>query len=538
MVILAINFNHDGAAVVLRDGEIAGYVNTERFSRRKKHPGVRECDLHELLDQAGATMADVDLVQLLNLNVMDAPEIPRLHGSDLKETWPDFWIDKTFTRVRLLGETVPCVMPREHHLYHAALAYLFSPFDSAAVFACDPVGAQAFFFAGGRRRPAPRARRFTAQSVYTSIGERVFGSALMGAGKLMGLAPYGAGDGHRVDYAALSRMTPPMAVEMLVKTTARDPIMVEDGEHRYNASLAYHAQAFLEYEMSRLFAELTDDCTAMGIDANLCLSGGTALNCTANQRCFERSAFRQLYLHPACGDDGTAIGAALAHWHLDMGQPKRPRSRRDAMYSRRTYSATCVEAAIRQQGGRIAVRTGPDYLRETARLLAEGRAVGWFQGASEIGPRALGNRSILADPRRPDMKDHLNYAVKQREGFRPFAPSVLHEHAPEWFGVDDSPFMLRSGTVRKPTVPAVTHVDGTSRLQTVCAQDNEAFHQLITEFHALTGVPMVLNTSFNGKAEPIVETPADALACLFHARLDAVVFPQCIVTPLARPSRS
>jgi carbamoyltransferase len=260
------------------------------------------------------------------------------------------------------------------------------------------------------------------------------------------------------------------------------------------------------------------------------MSGGTALNSVANQRCFEQSPFTNLYLHPACGDDGTAIGAALMMWHHMLQQPKRPRSNREAMYSRRSYDAQ-IPDVLRANKARLEISTPTDVVRETARAVADGQVIGWFQGASEIGPRALGNRSIVADPRSPRIKDYLNSRVKQREGFRPFAPSVLVDHARAWFGTFDSPFMLRVGPVRNGALPGITHVDGTARFQTVCNQDNPRYHELIHRFFEITGVPAVLNTSFNGKNEPIVETPQDAIDCLFSAKLDAVAFPGFLVRP-------
>jgi carbamoyltransferase len=263
------------------------------------------------------------------------------------------------------------------------------------------------------------------------------------------------------------------------------------------------------------------------------MSGGTALNAVANQACFERSEFQRLHFHPACGDDGTAIGAALWHWHHVLGMPRNSYRAADLMYSQRSYSAQDVDAAldsaVAENPGRLTITRSGDYLEKTARLLATGAIVGWFEGPSEVGPRALGHRSILADPRDPGMKDRLNAKVKFREHFRPFAPAVLNEHAMAWFGLADSPFMLRACPVLRPEVPAITHVDGTSRIQTVTAADNPSFHELISRFHRLTGVPLVLNTSLNTKGLPIDETPADALATLLGSGLDYLVFPRVIV---------
>jgi len=535
MNILAINFNHDGAAALLREGELAGYVSTERFSRRKKHPGIRASDIEDIVDQAGLQLRDIDLVQLLNLNNMDSPEVVRLHGSNLKETWPEFWIDGTYSRMNLLGATLPCSVLHyaAHHAMHAAAAYFFSPFESGVSLACDPIGASAFFMRGTQQVGIRSYLQMVAPRVYDKVAASLFGTGLTGAGKLMGLAPYGADD-RVIDYPALLAMPYMAAYERLVELTREDctRLPVASGEP-LNATLAYHAQALLEFELEQLFTQLHGLCIELGVEPNLCLSGGTALNSVANQRCFAASNFKGFYAHPACGDDGTPIGAALMEWHVARRQPKLHRSNRAAMYSCRTYDRD-IARTVQNYANRVDVSEQKDYIHAAARMISEGQVIGWFQGASEIGPRALGNRSILADPRRAQMKDYINSSIKRREGFRPFAPSILREHALEWFRIEESPFMLRVAPISTRTVPAVTHVDGTTRFQTVAAQDNALYHRLIGQVFELTGVPMVLNTSFNGPGEPIVETPADALECLLATGLDALVFPGLIVRPAAR----
>ncbi len=532
MNILAINFNHDGAAVLLKNGEIAGYVNTERFSRIKKHPGVREEELGNVLQQAGLQPREVDLVQLVNLNNMDSPDVRKLYGGFLKETWPEFWINGSQTKIKLLGEMLPCQVLYHHHAYHAALACLFSPFDSGVVLACDPIGAAAYFFSDGKPLLIDESEvdiKIVSSGVYAEVATRLFGTGLVGAGKLMGLAPYGA-ETPAVDYSRLLKLGVKQACNVLSAAVSKDPVIIRENGIELNASLAYHAQAFLEYELTQLFVRLHEMCLSLKIEPNLCLSGGTALNSSANQRCFAASPFQRVYLHPACGDDGMPIGTALLHWHFNLKQPRRRRSNREAMYSCRTYSTTEVTEAIERFNGRVVARNTCNEIAEAADLISAGKVVGWFQGASEIGPRALGNRSILADPRSPTMKDYLNSKIKDRESFRPFAPSVLAEHAEACFGISESPFMLRIAPVRRSDVPAITHVDGTARFQTVAEEDNPRFHELISRFFERTGIPMVLNTSFNGKGEPIVETPEDAIRCMLKSKLDAVVFPGKVVS--------
>jgi len=524
--VLAINFNHDGAAALLVDGRLAGFVCTERYSRLKKHPGLREQDLDELLDQAGLGLDEIDHVLLCNLHSMDSPDIPRLHGSDLKQTWFEFWVNQRNDVVRIRGREIPCTVNPDHHTLHAASAYYTSPFDSAVSVAIDPLGARAFAGRGERLYPLNRGYDawFNANVGYCHVAEELFGSAIVGAGKVMGLAPYGRPE--RADELDWSDVT---GFAQLMEIAAADPVYLEVDGRPLNAALAYYIQLGLEQQVSAVLADLVPVCERNGIALNLCLSGGTALNAIANQVCVEASAFTALHLHPACGDDGTAIGAALWFWHHVLRRPRRAHAAAELMYGVRTYPDHAVLAAVDGYRGGLTVAETRDEVDVAAQLVATGAIVGWFDGAGEVGPRALGHRSMLADPRDPAMPERLNLRVKHREPFRPFAPSVLNEHATDWFGIRDSPFMLRASPVRRPGVPAITHVDGTSRIQTVTPADNPRYYRLIERFQQLTGVPMVLNTSLNTKGEPIVETPRDAIETLLGTELDYLVFPGLVV---------
>ncbi|MEU0517559.1 carbamoyltransferase C-terminal domain-containing protein [Streptosporangium sp. NPDC006007] len=525
--ILSVNFNHDGSAVVLSEGRIRGYVNTERFSRVKKHPGLRAADLAELLDQAGLELADLDHVMLCNLHNMDSPDIVRLHGSDLKESWFEFWVNQRNTVVNIDGHRIPCTVNPEHHLIHAATAYFTSPFESSVALAVDPTGCRAFLGRDNKLYPLRRDydKWFNANIGYCSVSELLFGSSIVGAGKVMGLAPYGR---------PAADVEPPdnlVDFEQLVRFAERAPVHVQADGRSLNATLAYYIQLGLERQMAAVFADLAPICGRNGINLDICLSGGTVLNAIATQLAFAGSDFQRIHFHPACGDDGTAIGAALWHWHHVLGNPRLPHDNAGLMYSVRTYDQRAVERALAAHAGHLVVESVPGYIGRTAELLAGGAVVGWWDGAGEVGPRALGHRSILADPRDPAMRDRLNARVKFREHFRPFAPSVLNERATEWFGLRDSPFMLRAVPVRRPAqVPAINHVDGTARLQTVSRQDNPAFHHLITAFEDRTGVPMVLNTSLNTKGEPIAETPQDAVRTLLTCELDYLALPHTLVS--------
>lgn len=530
MNILAINFNHDGAAALLKEGKLAGFVNTERFSRKKKHPGLREEDLVNLLDQVQIKIQDIDLVVLVNLNNIDSLEIPQIFGTNLKETWVDFWINGPGDKIRLLGHTIDCVVERRHHIFHASAAYYFSPFQSAIVFSCDPTGMAAFVGKKNKIIRVPLSWNFNAGRLYSIVAAQIFENGLHGAGKLMGLAPYGSSNLSKAECKKMLRTKNEHEVcNILLELSQKKPILFNDGDHAWNATLAAHAQKLLETNLDLILEQLSSICEKEGVELNLCLTGGTALNSVANQVCFERSEFKNIYMHPACGDDGTAIGAALFYWHHLNGNPKIKRTNREAMYSIRSYSEKEINKAISEVDAQVKVERTSDYIRKTAEMLTQGKIVGWFQGSSEIGPRALGNRSLVCDPRKASMVAHLNKNVKKREGFRPFAPSVMSEHAEAWFGFADNPFMLRVAKISKDSAPAITHVDGSARFQSVSKDDNPNYHKLISSFYEMTGVPLVLNTSFNVRSEPIVETPADALKSLLTSEIDAVVFPNVIV---------
>jgi carbamoyltransferase len=271
----------------------------------------------------------------------------------------------------------------------------------------------------------------------------------------------------------------------------------------------------------------------LGSSENLCYAGGVALNSVANERIIRESGFKNVYIMPAAEDSGTAIGAAYhGLWQLTHHNSRR-RILHDA--PGRTYTPADVSAVL-EQTPNVRVTHSANVISDAVQLLTDGKIIGWFDGGSELGPRALGQRSILCDPRRPDAKETLNRRVKMREAFRPFAPAILLEEAANWFELDgtspESPFMLRVCQVRaerKDQVPAVVHVDGTGRLQTVTRENNGRFYELIKKFSGVTGVPILLNTSFNRMGQPIIETPGDAIQCLLDTGLDCCVFEDRIV---------
>jgi carbamoyltransferase len=526
--LLSINFNHDGSAAIISEGRIKAFVNTERFSKKKKHPGIRKQDLDNLLKQSGLALEDIGIVLLCNIHNMDSPDVPFLYGSNLKETWLPFWVNQTLDRVILDGVQLPCIINPDHHLLHCSLAYFTSSFEEAICFSWDPTGYGVFI---GRnktiQKTSYRIKQYNSCNWYANVATNLFGTGIMGAGKVMGLAPYGSpGKDCRNCPSELANLH-----DLYEVSENGNAIYVNEGEKSFNATLAFNIQHIMEVQLTSILKDLAGIARDNNISANLCLGGGGALNSVANQLAFQQSEFKQIHIHPASGDDGTAIGAGLWYWFDRLQNERRSFANREMMYSVLSYD-DAVENTLRsfKYKGSFTIEPTMDYISLTAKYLSEGKIIGWFQNSSEIGPRALGNRSILADPRNPDMKRILNARVKFREGFRPFAPSVLNEYADEWFGLSDSPFMLRVCNVLKDDIPAVSHVDQTARIQTVRKEDNFNYYQLIDSFNKITGVPVLINTSFNIKGEPIVETPEDAIECFLNTELDVLVFKNIVLT--------
>ena len=377
--------------------------------------------------------------------------------------------------------------------------------------------------------PAPASGMAEFQSLgdmYGFVGRQIFGSFFEGPGKVMGLAPYGK---------------PVIPTEEFLRITPRGFEFQDTVRRRFPhdehwparqeeyADLAVSVQNALETAVLSLAARMRR------LHEDLGYAGGVALNSVANERIVRECGLRDVFIMPAAEDSGTAIGAAYyGLWQL-CGYTKRERQQLDNMG--RTYSEAEISSAVRQLPGQVCSRSSR-VLEETADLLAQGKIVGWFQHGSEVGPRALGQRSIFCDPRQPQMKDILNQRVKFREGFRPFAPVILEEDVYDWFDVErpygTSPFMLRVLPFRPEQafrVPAVVHVDGTGRVQTVSQKTSPELHRLLSEFKKRTGIPILLNTSFNIAGEPIVETPADALWCFLYTEMDACVLGDSIVFP-------
>ncbi len=552
---------HDAAAALVAGGEIVAAAQEERFSRVKHDPRFPRRAVEACLDQAGLDPGAVDYVVFYDK--------PVLKFGRILDTWlataPRGF--RAFARALPVWLSSKLHLPREmrralrgayrkrfvftaHHEAHAASAFFPSPFSEAAVLTLDGVGEWATATGGtgrGGRIEILEELRFphSAGLLYSAFTGYLGFRVNSGEYKVMGLAPYGkpryAGlildklldlredgsfrlDLSYFDYPHGLRMTSRRFHRLFGGPPRRPDEPLEERHRDLAASIQRVTEEIVLRAARHLHAR-----TGM---RNLCLAGGVALNCVANGRLLREGPFERIWVQPAAGDAGGALGAALFVWHQLLGQP-RPAGggdRQKGSLLGPEHPDAAIRSFLDRAGARYdAPETEEELLERTADLLARGRVVGWFQGRMEFGPRALGARSILADPRDPGMRDRINGKVKFRESFRPFAPAVLREHAPAWFDLDpetESPYMLLAAPVRasrRREIPAVTHVDGSARLQTVDEARHGRFARLLARFHARTGCPVLLNTSFNVRGEPIVCTPEDAWKCYRATGLDALV---------------
>ncbi len=591
MRILGISaFYHDSAAALIEDGRIVAAAQEERFSRRKYDSGYPAQAIAYCLAEAGIGLGDVEHVafydkpllkfaRLLETYLAYAP-----HGfRSFRRALPVWLKDKLFQKKKL-GDMLRAAAPdydwhrrllfSEHHLSHAASAFFPSPFEHAVILTMDGVGEWATTSAG-----LGEANRITLLKeihfphslglLYSAFTDFTGFRVNSGEYKVMGLAPYGEPrfaktildnlidlkedgsfrlDQSYFDYCTGLSMTND-AFARLFGVPARQP---EDRLEQIHMDLAASIQSVTEEAILRLTRALATETGAR----NLCLAGGVALNCVANGKVLRDGRFDNVWVQPAAGDAGGSLGAALAAYHLECDRPRHHSNEIDGM-SGGFLGPSFEDDAIRQRltaaGANFEELGDDDLLDRTAGALADERAVGWFQGRMEFGPRALGARSILADARSPTMQRTLNLKVKYRESFRPFAPSVLREDVADWFELDvDSPYMLLvadvaaahrraigdaerglSGIDRlkvpRSAIPAVTHVDDSARIQTVHRETNPRYYALLARFKALTGCPVLVNTSFNVRGEPICCTPEDAFRCFMGSEIDVLVVGNCFL---------
>ncbi len=584
-------FYHDASASLLRDGEIVAAAQEERFTRRKHDAAFPRHAVEYCLREAGLGLGAVDHIVFY--------EKPFLKFERLLETYLAFapkgiasfasaipvWLrEKLFQKDMLIREfrkIDPAFRDdgrlkfSEHHLSHAASAFFPSPFEEAVVLTLDGVGEWATTTVGiGRGReltiekeilfPHSLGLLYSAFTYFTGF------KVNSGEYKVMGLAPYGEPkykqlildnivsvrddgsfwlDQSFFNYCTGLTMTNDKFADLFkakVRQADKEPLT------QFHMDMARSVQDVTEEIVLKITRSLRRDYDI----PNLCLAGGVALNCVANGKILRDGAFKRLWAQPAAGDAGGSLGAALALWHGELKQPRRVTPGKDSMrgsYLGPEFAQDDIERRLAGAGAKFRVLDEGEAIDFAARALADKKAVAWFSGRMEFGPRALGGRSILGDPRSPSMQKTLNLKVKHRESFRPFAPSVLRERVGEWFELDDdSPYMLlvadvverrrRKMTAREQAlfgidklnvirseIPAVTHVDYSARIQTVSADTNPRYHALISRFFELTGCPLVVNTSFNVRGEPIVCTPEDAFRCFMGTDIDVLVVGRCVL---------
>ena len=585
MYILGVSaFYHDSAACLLKNGEIIAAAQEERFTRKKHDAGFPHHAIIYCLKEAGISANEIDNVVFYEKPFVKFERLLETYLAFAPKGFTSFakampvWIkDKLFQKTALIKELKSKIdedvtwstrlLFSEHHLSHAASAYYPSPFASAAVLTLDGVGEwTTTSLAIGKGTdlkvvkeihfPHSLGLLYSAFTYYTGF------KVNSGEYKVMGLAPYG-----EPRYADLIR-------EKLITVADDGSFQLDMTYFDYSTGLTMTSKKFdalfggpprtpeseitqREMDLAASVQKVTEDIVlqlARGIaketgERNLCLAGGVALNCVANGRLVREKLFDNIWIQPAAGDAGGALGAALSAWYLHHNKKRCDSTKRDAMrgaYLGPAFTDAEIEAVLIDCGATFKRLSEDELIETVATALADEKAVGWMQGRMEFGPRALGGRSILADPRSPIMQKKLNLKVKYRESFRPFAPSVLREDVGEWFEHEtDSPYMLlvadvrndkrRSMTeeeealfgidklnVRRSSVPAITHVDYSARIQTVHADTNPRYHSVISKFKERTGCPVVVNTSFNVRGEPIVCSPMDAFKCFMGTELDAL----------------
>lgn len=592
MYILGISaYYHDSAACLIHDGQIIAAAQEERFTRIKHDPGFPAEAIKYCLSEAGISAAQIDHVafydkpflkfeRLLETYLAFAPK-----GFKSFTTSMPLWVkDKLFQKSVLckelsanLDENIDWnsrLLFSEHHLSHAASAYFPSPFEDAAILTMDGVGewtTTSLAIGEGNNLSVHKEIHFphSIGLLYSAFTYYTGFKVNSGEYKVMGLAPYGEPrfadkikdniidiredgtfqlDMSYFDYCTGLTMTNKKFDDLFGQP--RRPAESELTQREMD--LAASIQKVTEEIVVKLAKSVAKDSGKR----NLCLAGGVALNCVANGILLRENIFDKIWIQPAAGDAGGALGAALGAYHIMLDKPRLANGVDDSMrgsYLGPDYTDEQISTQLDSVSAIFSAHTESEIADLAGQALADGKAIGWMNGRMEFGPRALGGRSIIADPRSPSMQKLLNLKVKFRESFRPFAPSILSEDVEEWFDIEgDSPYMLLVADIRKEKrlkttaeeqalfgidklniprseIPAITHVDYSARIQTVHKETNPRFHSVISKFKALTGCPVVVNTSFNVRGEPIVCTPEDAFRCFMGTELDVLVVGNCIL---------
>jgi carbamoyltransferase len=592
MIVLGISaLYHDSAAAIISDGDIISASQEERFTRVKHDPAFPAHAIRSCLEQLGCSAADVDYVAFYEKPFIKFGRLIETYLAYAPRGFQSFklaapiWMREKFLQKDLLLRQLRKISPAlagserllfaEHHQSHAASAFFPSPFETAAVLTMDGVGEWATTSIGvgaGNRLDILKQISFphSLGLLYSAFTYHTGFKVNSGEYKLMGLAPYG-----KPRFANLIR-------ERLIDINEDGSFRLDQSYFNYAVGLTmtndrfsrlfgvpprkpeqrlaqchFDIAASIQAVTEEVVLKITRHLAKVTGQRNLCLAGGVALNCVANGKILRDGAFERIWIQPASGDAGGAIGAAYAVYYQALGQDRTasPASH-DAMrgsYLGPEFSSQEIAARLQAAGARFDLLDGAELISRTTEALVAQKAVGWYQGRMEFGPRALGNRSILGDPRSPSMQRTLNLRVKYRESFRPFAPAVLREDVARWFDLDrDSPYMLLVADVhpdlqRKMTceeeslfgieklnvlrssIPAVTHVDYSARIQTVHRETNPRFYELLQAFKSSTGCPILVNTSFNVRGEPIVCTPEEAFRCFMGTAIEVLAIGDCFL---------
>ena len=574
-------YYHDSAACLVVDGKIIAAAQEERFTRKKHDSEFPAQAVKYCLAEAGLKPEDIDYVVFYDKPFLKFERLLETYLAFAPRGFKSFvaslpvWLKDKLFQKRMISDALKeqfgdqvnwaeRLLFSEHHLSHAASAFFPSPFEEAAVLTMDGVGewtTTSLAIGQGNQLTVQKEIHFphSLGLLYSAITYYTGFKVNSGEYKVMGLAPYGVPryadliKKHLIDikedgtfhldmryFNYCTGLT--MTNEHFDQLFGGPPRKAESPLTQKEMDLAASVQAVTEEIVIKLARGIRQSTG----QRNLCLAGGVALNCVANGKLLKEKIFDNIWIQPAAGDAGGAVGAALAACHLMLNQPRvvEPNDAMQGSYLGPSYSQSDIDSRLRDAGAVFTTVSDDELIEQTAQALAEGKAVGWHQGRMEFGPRALGGRSIIADPRSPTLQKQLNLKVKYRESFRPFAPSVLREDVTEWFDIEtDSPYMLLVTEVAKnkqlpmtaeqeklfgidklnvprSEIPAITHVDYSARVQTVHEKTNPRYYQLISRFKALTGCPVLVNTSFNVRGEPIVCTPEDAFNCLMGTEIE------------------
>ncbi len=591
---------HDSGACLVRNGSIVAAAQEERFTRIKHDPAFPANSIRYCLQEVAMAPRQIDFVVFYEKPFVKFERLLETYFAFAPRGFVSFasampqWIkDKLFQKskliheLKLLNDTANDVnwqdklLFSEHHMSHAASAFYPSPFQRAAVLTFDGVGewtTTSLALGDDHKLRILKEIHFphSLGLLYSTFTHYLGFKVNSGEYKVMGLAPYGkpkyanliknnlidiCDDGSfQLDMSYFGYCTSlSMTTDKFDRLMGGPRRQPESGLSQRNMDIAASIQNVTEEVVTKL-AESAADNTG---ERNLCLAGGVALNCVANSILLRKKIFDKIWIQPAAGDAGGALGAALAAYHQHLNQPRVFSDKRDKMqgaYLGPSYRDSEVESLLRKLGAVFHKYSEAEVVEQTANALIEGKAIGWMQGRMEFGPRALGGRSIIADPRLPHMQKQLNLKVKYRESFRPFAPSVLAENVGEWFDFEDvSPYMLFVASVHedkrtkisscqevsnglarlnisRSSVPAITHIDYSARIHTVEFDSNPRYYKLIRRFNELTGCPIIVNTSFNVRGEPIVCTPNDAVKCFMNTELDMLVIENFILHKSNQPA--